>query len=70
MIEDHEIRSMAEDLARTYGVAAAIGRATERALAELEQGHLRVATTWRRVLNALNRIEPPTRDSRHPVPAA
>ena len=60
MIEDHEIRSMAEDLARAYGLPGATVRATDRAFAELEQGHLRVATTWRRVLNALNRIEPAT----------
>lgn len=58
MIEDHEIRSIAEDLARVYGVRSAASRATGQAFTELEEGHLGVAATWRRVLNALHRIEP------------
>lgn len=47
---------MAEDLARTYGVEGAADKATELALAELERGHVGVATTWRRILNQLNRM--------------
>ncbi len=56
MIQETEVTSMADELARAYGVTAAAARATEQALAELERGHVGVATTWRRILNALNRM--------------
>src|SRR5271170_7468165 len=53
MIEDSVIAAMATGLAREYGLVRAAATATDRALAELDQGHVGVARTWRRILNAL-----------------
>lgn len=63
MIADGEIHSMADELARAYGLPGASARATEHALAELERGHVGVATTWRRILNQLNRMSAEARPS-------
>ena len=56
---DSDVLAMADGLARAYGVKAAMKTATDRALAELDDGNLRVAVTWRRILNALHRMERP-----------
>jgi hypothetical protein len=56
MIMDSDVLAMADGLARAYGVRGAIAAATDRALAELDDGNVRVAVTWRRVLNALHRM--------------
>ena len=65
MIEDNEIASMAADMEQAYGLQSAVARATDRALEALDHGHVRVATTWHRILNTLNRArEPPSAD--HP----
>jgi len=55
MIEDTEIAAMAAGLARAYGLTDAATKATDYALAALDQGHLGLARTWRRILNVLNR---------------
>jgi len=62
VIEDSVIAAMATGLAREYGLAHAAATATDRALAELDQGHVGVARTWRRILNALNQLSAIPRD--------
>jgi hypothetical protein len=54
MIENDEIAAMANGLVQAYGMPRAIETATDHALAALDQGHLGVAKTWRRILNSLN----------------
>ncbi len=53
---DDDVAAMAVGLVRAYGTEAAACRATERALAELDDGNLSAARSWRRVLNAVHRV--------------
>jgi hypothetical protein len=56
MIGDVDVTTIAAGLVRAYGIEAAVHRATEQALADLDDGNLPNARTWRRVLNALHRV--------------
>lgn len=67
MIKESDVLAMADGLARAYGVRVAVATATDRALAELDDGNIRVAVTWRRVLNALHRMEPADPASQTPA---
>ena len=53
---DGDVAAMAAGLVRAYGTEAAASRATERALAELDDGNLSAARIWRQVLNAVHRV--------------
>jgi len=56
MIEDRDIEAIAAELARECGLGRAAATATDRALVDLNQGHVGVARTWRQILNALNQL--------------
>jgi hypothetical protein len=64
VIEDHEIRAMAAGLLARYARDEAARKATDLALIALDEGHVGVARTWRRILNALNRSSPDVAESR------
>jgi hypothetical protein len=56
MIGETDVPTMAADLVRAYGIEAAARRATEQALADLDNGNLSTARMWRRVLNEVHRF--------------
>ena len=64
VIEDHEICAMAAGLLERYTRADAAQKATDLALVALDEGHVGVARTWRRILNVLNRSSSDARESR------